>query len=510
MAGLEVARLEHVAAASAYGNFLKVQPRYWNSSIATTAPSSVSSCSTDSTVTQTSVITLSSGAGPNQLSDATFTPTVTDTNSIGVTDLDCITITTTYTDCNYRGQCSTLTATELVSSYTTTISGHVTVVTGFETLSGSSTASPVVSTAADEQHTVLTRTSCSAGGCSTWTTDEIVSSYTTTISGHETVVTELCPLSGTTSAPVATPAVTEVAVVSCSAGKCSSWTTQEIVSSYTTTISGHETVVTTLIPLSGTSDSSNAGPETVTDTLTSCSAGKCSTWTTKELVSSYTTTVSGHVTVVTTHCPVSSEAVVSSKGGAAAYELTSYTTTVDNTPTVVTTICPLTSASSSSSTSTRTSSTASFGSSASVVTVTSVDGEVTTVLTTYCPESSAASSSAAALSSASSSASSSPVTSSVPQSTVDLAEPSTVSVPVETEPSVAPVVYTSTISRVPVELTTYSTVTKSTLLTSSTASAAISAIYSSSPAASIFEGAAGKINIGVGLISMVYGLLCVL
>ncbi|KAH3665162.1 hypothetical protein OGATHE_003977 [Ogataea polymorpha] len=557
---------------SAYGNFLKVEPRYWNSSIETATPSSTSSCSTDSTITQTRVITLSSGAASDQYWDATLTPTVTDTNSIGVTENDYITITTTYTDCNYRGQCSTVTATELVSSYTTTISGHVTVVTGYETLTGSSTPAPVTSTTADNPRTVLTRTSCSAGHCSTWTTEEIVSSYTTTISGHETVVTELYPLSGSSSAPLITPVATPVAIVSCSAGKCSTWTTEEILSSYTTTISGHETVVTTLIPLSGTSDLDSAGPQTATATKTSCSAGKCSTWTTEEIVSSYTTTISGHVTVITTTCPlsaaatpttaatvtetvtscsagkcstwttkdtvssspttisghvtvatthgpVSSEAVVSSKGGAAAFQLTSYTTTIDNTATVVTTICPLSSSSSSAKasktkTSSTATSTASTSASASVTTVTTVVGGVTTVLTTYCPESSASASSKVSdqssstlVSSSSSTATSSTVTSSAPESTVDLAEPSTVSVPVETEPAVSTVVYTSTISSVPVELTTYSTVTKSTLLTSSTASTASS---SSAPAASIFEGAAGKINIGVGLISMVYGLICVL
>ncbi|ODV85895.1 hypothetical protein CANARDRAFT_189381, partial [[Candida] arabinofermentans NRRL YB-2248] len=155
-----------------------------------------------------------------------------------------------------------------------------------------------------------------------------------------------------------------------------------------------------------TTPTSTAAPHTTTEVITSCSKAGCTTYTTKELVSSYTTTISGEVTVITTYCPLTGEAtssstsesaLVSSKGGAATVVVTlsSYTTTISGTETVVTTYCPVTKDSSSSTSTTSASNVATtvITTSGSTITTgltvikTTSKGEVT-VYTTYCPLSS--------------------------------------------------------------------------------------------------------------------------
>lgn len=158
------------------------------------------------------------------------------------------------------------------------------------------------------------------------TTDlEKFTSYTITVNGILTVVTEGIPYTTDSSDHVDTvPTTTDSDIITtldktitvtkthCDNG-CTTSTELEVLATYTTTVDGIEYIYTTYCPLSSekaakttASETSNDNIVTETDiattvvTITSCSDNKCS----KVPVTTGVTTVTGVDTIYTTYCPL--------------------------------------------------------------------------------------------------------------------------------------------------------------------------------------------------------------
>ncbi|GME81158.1 unnamed protein product [Ambrosiozyma monospora] len=260
-----------------------------NSPIASSAASSSQSASSSNVGKKV----FSSASSSEDYVDLTSTPIVTDRASTITTLTEGSTITRTLSDC-HASSCSSYTVTEIVSYYTLSYSGSETVITTYYPLPTSNTISSgaAVSTtevALSPSTTTFTTTSCSNSACSTYKVTELVSAYTTTISGQVTVITSYSTLSGSDE-PTTTyhiPRTVTETLTSCSDGGCSTYSVTEIADSYTTTISGQVTVITSYSTLSGSDEPTSTIPSTIVETVTSCSAGICSTFATTELLPNF-------------------------------------------------------------------------------------------------------------------------------------------------------------------------------------------------------------------------------
>ncbi|CDK24752.1 unnamed protein product [Kuraishia capsulata CBS 1993] len=436
-----IAFASRALAASSYGPGF-----YWNSSS--------TSCVIDSTTTHTSTSTLY-----YTYDDVYADPTYTDSVGIDATTTEYVTLTETLSSCGYSNgtsSCSTWTTKELEYSYETTVSGHVTLITSVVPFP-TSTADPTT-TVTNGQTVYLTLTDCDdPDSCSTWTTSEVVSVYTTSKNGHLTTITSDVPLStatatdhhvkDTTSSDVTLDVyVTETLTTS----SCDLFNSTGTISS----IDDPVAVTSTVDPTSF-----------VTVTLTKCGAkGKCTTWTTEKAVSASTITGAASEVVYTSVVPNPSKSADSSIGDS--------TVTVTETEVYGPSLTTLTIRSCSDNkchleTSTR-----------SLTTATTTSDGTVTVYTTYCPYSA---------------------------STVPVVSPATVSQIIEGTPSVTSKVFTSIISDVPVVLTTYSTVSSSisTVFTSAHNSTTV-------PALQTAENAAGALRLTSGVFGLIFGLVLVI
>ena len=156
---------------------------------------------------------------------------------------------------------------------------------------------PATETVTDKSTEVITITSCSDNKCTETTVPATHSTVTTTVSGVESIYTTVCPLTET----VTDKHTTVVTVTSCSDNKCSKSTVPATESEVVTTVNGVESTYTTVCPITETKAS------TTVITVTSCSDNKCHETVVPATESEVVTTQHGVESTYTTYCPIETE-----------------------------------------------------------------------------------------------------------------------------------------------------------------------------------------------------------